>query len=93
MPRAPTKVLFGEAADGAKTAVADEQDANEETEQDPQGADDAEAQDGAPEDLKVVVVHQGRQGHHRRANSPRRTPISKPSMTLTCPGWPRRSRR
>ena len=51
--------LFGEAADGAKTAVADEQDANEETEQDPQGADDAEAQDGAPEDLKVVVSIKG----------------------------------
>ena len=51
--------LFGEAADGAKTAVADEQDANEETEQDTQGADDAEAQDGALEDLKVVVSIKG----------------------------------
>ena len=51
--------LFGDAADDAAAAAADEQDANEETEQDPQGADDAEAQDGAPEDLKVVVSIKG----------------------------------
>ena len=51
--------LFGEAADDTEAAAADEQDANEETEQDPQGADDAEAQDGAPEDLKVVVSIRG----------------------------------
>ena len=51
--------LFGEAADDTEAAAADEQDANEETEQDPQGADDAEAQDGAPEDLKVVVSIKG----------------------------------
>ena len=51
--------LFGEAANGTKTAVADEQDANEETEQEPQGADDTEAQDGGPEDLKVVVSIKG----------------------------------
>ena len=47
--------LFGEAAEDTEAAVADEQDA----EQDPQGADDAEAQDGAPEDLKVVVSIKG----------------------------------
>ena len=51
--------LFGEAVNGTKTAVADEQDANEETEQEPQGADDTEAQDGGPEDLKVVVSIKG----------------------------------
>ena len=51
--------LFGDAADDAAAAAAEEQDANEETEQDPQGADDAEAQDGAPEDLKVVVSIKG----------------------------------
>ena len=51
--------LFGDAADDAEAAAAEEQDANEETEQDPQGADDAEAQDGAPEDLKVVVSIKG----------------------------------
>ena len=51
--------LFGEAADDTDAAVAEEQDANEETEQDTQGADDAEAQDGALEDLKVVVSIKG----------------------------------
>ena len=57
--------LFGEAADDTEAAVADEQDANEgETEQDPQGADDAEEQTvgdetEAPEDLKVVVSLKG----------------------------------
>ena len=43
--------------------MADEQDANEETEQEPQGADDTEAQAGAqagaPEDLKVVMSIKG----------------------------------
>ena len=47
--------LFGEAAEDTEAAVADEQDA----EQDPQGADDAEAQDGGSEDLKVVVSIKG----------------------------------
>ena len=41
--------LFGEAANDTEAAVADEQDANEETEQDPQGADDAEGQDASKE--------------------------------------------
>ena len=59
MPRAPTKSLFGEAADDTEAAVADEQDANEETAQDPQGTDDAEEQAGQPEDLKVVVSLKG----------------------------------
>ncbi len=56
--------LFGEAADDTEAAVADEQDANEESAQDPQGADDAEDQavgdeTGASEDLKVVVSIKG----------------------------------
>ena len=41
--------LFGDAADDTEAAVADEQDANEETEQDPQGADDADEQDASKE--------------------------------------------
>ena len=53
--------LFGEAADDMAAAVANEQDANDETAQDPQGADDGEEQTGAPEDLKVVVsIKEGR---------------------------------
>ena len=51
--------LFGEAADDTETAAADEQDANEETAQDPQGADDAGEQAGSPEDLKVVLSIKG----------------------------------
>ena len=56
--------LFGEAADDTETAAADEQDANEETEQDTQGADDAGDQavgdeTGSSEDLKVVVSLKG----------------------------------
>ena len=51
--------LFGDAADDAAAAVADEQDANEETEQDPQGSDDAGDEASAPEDLKVVVSIKG----------------------------------
>ena len=47
--------LFGDAAG----AVTDKQDANEESAQDPQGADDGEDQAGAPEDLKVVVSLKG----------------------------------
>ena len=56
--------LFGGAADDTEAAVTDEQDAGEESAQDPQGAEDAgdgavgdEA--GAPEDLKVVVSLKG----------------------------------
>ena len=51
--------LFGEAADDTAAPAADEQDANEESAQDPQGADDPEEQDGQPEDLKVVVSLKG----------------------------------
>ena len=52
--------LFGEAADDTEAAIADEQDANE----DPQGADDAEEQavgdeNGSSENLKVVVSLKG----------------------------------
>ena len=51
--------LFGDAADDAAQAAAEEQDANEETAQDPQDADDAGEQAGSPEDLKVVVSVKG----------------------------------
>ena len=51
--------LFGDAADDTAAAVAEEQDANEETEQDPQDADDVEEEAGQPEDLKVVVSIKG----------------------------------
>ena len=48
--------LFGDAPDDA---AADEQDANEECAQDPQGSDDAEEPVGQPENLKVVVSVKG----------------------------------
>ena len=56
--------LFGDAVDDTAAAVADEQDADKETGQDPQGSDDAEGEAGAretdtPEDLKVVVSIKG----------------------------------
>ena len=53
------EVLFGDAGDDAAAAVAEEQDANEETALDPQEADDAEEEAGSPEDLKVVVSIKG----------------------------------
>ena len=51
--------LFGDAADGAAAAVADEQDANGETAEDLQDPDVAEEEAGQPEDLKVVVSIKG----------------------------------
>ena len=51
--------LFGDTSDDAAQAVAEEQDASEETEQDPQGSDDAGEQAGQPEDLKVVLSIKG----------------------------------
>ena len=51
--------LFGDAADDAAAAVADEQHANEEPAQDRQGSEDADEQAGQPEDLKVVVSIKG----------------------------------
>ena len=51
--------LFGDAAGDSAAAVAEEQDANKETEQDPQGSDEAEDQVAPPEDLKVVVSIKG----------------------------------
>ena len=56
--------LFGDAADYTAAAAAEEQAANEETEQDPEGADDAEEQavgdeTETTEDLKVVVSIKG----------------------------------
>ena len=51
--------LFGDAVDDAAAAVAEEQGASEETEQDPQGSDYAGEQAGQSEDLKVVVSIKG----------------------------------
>ena len=51
--------LFGDAANDAAQAVADEQDANEETAHDRQDADDVEEEAGRPGDLKVVVSIKG----------------------------------
>ena len=56
--------LFGDAADDAAAAVAEKQDADKETAQDPEGAADAGDEAGAsetdaPEDLKVVVSIKG----------------------------------
>ena len=51
--------LFGDAADDAAAAVAEEQDAGKETEQDPKGSDDGEEQAAPSEDLKVVVSIKG----------------------------------
>ena len=51
--------LFGDAAGDSAAAVAEEQDANKETEQDPQGSDEAEDQANPSEDLKVVVSIKG----------------------------------
>ena len=65
--------LFGEAADDTEAVVADEQGANEESAQNPQGADDGEEQTGQPEDLKVVVsIKDGRAtvGVQRPASDP-----------------------
>ena len=51
--------LFGDAADDAAQAVAEEQDANEVVEKDRQGSDDARDEAGQPENLKVVVSIKG----------------------------------
>ena len=72
--------LFGDAVDDAAAAVAEEQGASEETEQDPQGSDYA----GEPS---------REAGPPSAYNSPRRTGTSSRSMTWTYPGWHRRSRR
>ena len=66
--------LFGEAAEDTEAAVADEQDANEETAQEPEGVDDGEGravgdETGSSEDQEGRRVHQGRQGHHRGATA------------------------
>ena len=57
--RSADESLFGDAADDAAAAVANEQDAGKEAEQDPQGSRDDWEQDGAPENLKVVVSIKG----------------------------------
>ena len=55
--------LFGDAADGATedavAAVAEEQDADEQTEKDSQRSDDAGDETGSSEDLKAVVSIKG----------------------------------
>ena len=51
--------LFGDAAEDTAAAVADEQGADKESEQDPQAPDDAEEQADTPEDLKVVLSLKG----------------------------------
>ena len=51
--------LFGEEADDSAAAVAGEEDADEDTEQEPQGPDDVEERAGALEELKVVVSIKG----------------------------------
>ena len=67
--RSADESLFGDAADDAAAAVAkeedpndavaNEQDAGKEAEQDPQGSGDDWEQDGVPENLKVVVSIKG----------------------------------
>ena len=51
--------LFGDAADDAAAAVADEQHANEEPAQDRQGFEDAEEEAGQAKDLKVLMSIKG----------------------------------
>ena len=51
--------LFGDAADDAVAAVAEGEDSKAETQQDPQGSDDAGHEAAPPEDLKVVVSIKG----------------------------------
>ena len=51
--------LFGDAADDADAAVAEEQDADKESAQDPEGADDGGDEAGTAEELKVVVSIKG----------------------------------
>ena len=67
--RSADESLFGDAADDTAAAVAkeedpndavaNEQDAGKEAEQDPQGSGDDWEQDGVPENLKVVVSIKG----------------------------------
>ena len=76
--------LFGDAVDDTEAAVADEHDANEETEQDPQGSDDAGEQDGQPEDLKVVVSIKGGRatiGVQRPASDPHIETFDDPDLS------------
>ena len=76
--------LFGEAADDTETAVADEQDADEESAQNPQGSDDAEEQAGQPEDLKVVVSIRGGKatiGVQRPSSDPHIESFDAPDLT------------
>ena len=51
--------LFGDGPDNEAAAVAEDQEANEETGQDRQGPDGVEEQAGAQEELKVVLSIKG----------------------------------
>ena len=76
--------LFSDAADDTEAAVAGEQDANEETAQDPEGADDAEEEAGQPEDLKVVVSIKGGRatiGVQRPASDPHIESFDDPDLS------------
>ena len=76
--------LFGDAADDAAAAVADEQDVKEETAEAPEGSDDAEEQAGSPEDLKVVVSIKGGRatiGVQRPASDPHIEPFDEHDLS------------
>ena len=53
------EILFGDAAEDAAGAVAEEEDSNRDTEQEPQGSDDAGGQVVPQEELKVVLSIKG----------------------------------
>ena len=59
MLRAPTRGLFGDAADDTAAAAAEEQDSKGETAQETQVSDNTEDDAAPPEDLKVVVSIKG----------------------------------
>ena len=76
--------LFGDAADDTEAAVAEEQNADKETAQDPQGADDSEEQADQPEDLKVVVsIKDGRAtiGVQRTSSDPHIESFDDPDLS------------
>ena len=84
--------LFGDAADDTPATVAEDQDANEETEQDPEGPDDVEEEAGPPEDLKVVVSIKGGRatiGVQRTSSDPYIESFDSQDLS----GWHKRFRR
>ena len=100
-PDAPTdeERTFGDAADDAPATDAGEQNPNLEAKQDEQGSEDAEdkpaaeVETGAAEEMKVVVSIKRNRATIGGAAAPRPTRTSRPSTTMTCPHWRRRSRR